>query len=542
MLLTLPPFPYRTFHSGLFINRHAALRHSWQALTSSCTLLRLNQLCLFLSPIPHPTPRPGPMSSPIAPCPGSVKFVLDFVGNRTPVEAFDASLPAHGGKNQAVMYRVKKELTEASAAAAWFEWFKSTARPATHWWWEKLNDRDDRVSILANLAHLFHTWRLPLSPFIHALCRLAAEHTQTEPLASDDAEDVEPDLEEESICADMRPHHKLAFAYWPVLRMLLPELVGKMAETQPVQLWNTPAGAASRMSPMSVMDAPQDADWMAAIRYAARAQRLHGMPHVIDSLRQTLAIATRDLEHTLVMHAFPKLRHDAGRRWDSRKHKLKLVGKLNRGRPLPDSPEQGAPAKDVEAEWQRKWQKKEEEARRRAKVESEHLRSTAGQLLDDALAADSGSLVPVWTFELPGTIGKAAKRARIDSATEPSPNRGGESTNTAPRPAVSGTAVPSRVPAAASTLAIESGVDTVTDPVELELVQASRRPAGMSVAALTTLVKTSDFAKDFFCKDALVKYKRREEEMLAKREGERTSPQGSKKRKRGSEEEIDRDW
>ena len=74
------------------------------------------------------------------------------------------------GPNQAVMYSVKKQL---AGATAWFEWLKTTARPASHWWWEKLNE--ERSSSMANLAHLFLAWKLPLSPFIHALCRLAAE-------------------------------------------------------------------------------------------------------------------------------------------------------------------------------------------------------------------------------------------------------------------------------------------------------------------------------------------------------------------------------
>jgi len=48
---------------------------------------------------------------------GEVTYVLYFVSHRATVDEFDASLPSHGGPNQAVMYSVKKQLT---STAPWF--------------------------------------------------------------------------------------------------------------------------------------------------------------------------------------------------------------------------------------------------------------------------------------------------------------------------------------------------------------------------------------------------------------------------------------
>ena len=423
------------------------------------------------------------MPPPTTPRPNEVAYVLYFVGHRATVDEFNASLPCHGGPNQAVMYSVKKQL---ASATAWFEWLRSTARPATHWWWEKLNE--ERNSFVANLAHLFLTWSLPLSPFIHALCRLAAEWTQTEPCASDDTECTDDESEEEARWAAVRPRHKLDFAYWPLLRKLLSELVGKMAETQAVQLWSTPGES----KVMSVMDAPQDADWMAAIQHAARVQQLHGMSHMIDSLNQTVAIATRNLDHTLVMQVFTKRRHDADRRWSIAKKKPTGVLKPTR------LPKKGTKRtiQDSEAEWLRKWEAKEMDAQLRAKSESQHLRLAVGQLLDDALAADPA--VQSGALELPGDLGKPFKRARTAAST-PSPHR-------QPPPSLVASAPPS------SSLAVDAIPPADALHSQPQTVSVLRGPPGMSQAALVALVSSNPFAATMYGKEALEAYKRREEQ------------------------------
>jgi hypothetical protein len=266
-------------------------------------------------------------------------------------EAFGRAVPDHarcvGEKSHLKKhkYDVIKELKKADL---WFELMRRVSRfEHPSGWWPTLkmeleNGEAAGTSCIANLASLFIRWKLPVTPFLHALCRMAAERTRTashppaEPLASEWDDDSAED--NHGRFADITDADKLDVSYWSTLGKLPGKLLEHLAAGDPsFKLWQSQAirsrtkrvvgrSDADRRArdkerakvreemynrpPMEQMQA--DKDWMEAVKYAADAQVKLGRAEVLEGLKQAALI--RSIDRTRAMTQFNKYEAAAQKR------------------------------------------------------------------------------------------------------------------------------------------------------------------------------------------------------------------------------------
>lgn len=257
-------------------------------------------------------------------------------------ETFEKELPHHAREvgEKSCRKNFKYDfIPQLKKADAWFASMRLLAARPEHPWWPTLqaeleSGKAATTACVVNLACLLIRWKLPVTPFLHALCRMAAEHTRTDVLPP--ADSPESDADDEAAedhdfrFADMKPEHMLDVSYWSTLGKLPGRLLEQLVKGDPgFKLWQSQSirsrakrvvgrSAADRAErakkrakvradmyrrpPMEQMQA--DGDWMEAVKYAADAQVKLGRAEVLEGLKQAALI--RSVDRTRAMTRFYK--------------------------------------------------------------------------------------------------------------------------------------------------------------------------------------------------------------------------------------------
>ena len=266
-----------------------------------------------------------------------------------------------------------------------------------HFWWPGLKhnldpekgDLEFNMDFISNLAYLFLEWKVPVAPFVHAVCRIAAEYSRT---VDDGISETSNSDEGVYYGAEVRPWHKLHARYWRTLVQLLPALMRQMVTLS--------GSTASRLS-LKLSESNQLADddhWTAAIKFAATVQCKLNRHEMIDGLVAMLnEFVDRDeyLAHTPPMQNYVTLQKQADRR---RTTAGGMIG--------PESPES-----------QQRWETKKQMALKKSREYVAQTKADLQRLIKEEVHRQTLVVVQPITFidKLPGNIQPSTRfPAKVD--------------------------------------------------------------------------------------------------------------------------------
>jgi len=226
-----------------------------------------------------------------------------------------------------------------------------------------------------------------VAPFFHAVCRIAAERTRTDPDADPENDDQELDHVDYRF-ADEKPHHKLSVQYWATLGRLLPAFTEELAAANPLlKLWGD-----------SKASMESNADWMKAIEYAAKAQARLGRDEMMQGLAAAARVITSDPTRQAAAQVFKKSQNDARTKW----RKLLQEGKLTEAQ------------LDAKMNQQRQdYSHNEAHMKLNAAVQGANKQAHLQKIMADKLAeAEAATHQPV-VFSLPGTLTLRAPSVQV---------------------------------------------------------------------------------------------------------------------------------